>query len=292
MENKCGECIKPMASEGVYCHGCDKDYHFTCCGVREATYKTKTEEMKLKFKCRVCKEATIGSNMKTEIEELKNALQFHSDTYENMKTEIAELKKENSANKKEIMKMKTENDYLYRELSKLQERVNVMEQKDNLNCVEIHNLPAQPNEDLQEIVETIGSQLQIPAEKNLIKEVYRVQKGKGDYATKTKTKPTTNKKPPVIVVRFADKTLANQWIDKKKTGLSSVNIIGGVQNNDLYINEHLTQHYRDLYWQARITSKKLNYQFVWIKHGYICRERSKLQQTCLSRHLEIKIEVG
>lgn len=64
-------------------------------------------------------------------------------------------------------------------------------------------------------------------------------------------------------------------LSKKKVRIVSNELTGGRNDNIVYINEHLTTHNINLFWQAKLKSKDNNYKFVWTKDGKIFVRRNE-----------------
>lgn len=211
----------------------------------------------------------------SEIKDLKVSVQFISDRYEEMTSEIKDVKCKNEENKREILRLRSDNEYLYRQLKLVNESTLSLEQKMRANCIEVHGVEYNENENVAEVIESIGSALRLKTEKNNIIEVLRL-------VSNSKKKVTPNKPPPILV-RFKDQCFSKPWLQKRKTGLTSSNIVGGSSQENVYINENLCPQLKELFFNARIQGKKLKYDFVWVKDGKIyMRKNENTKVKCIT----------
>lgn len=196
-----------------------------------------------------------------QLSDLKTSIDFLSTKYDTMVNDIAKIMQKLNLveqNKREIEKLKLENQCLHRDFTKIQEHVNHLDQYGRRNNLEVHGVDEKPAENLGEILGTLANQLNLPFEPNDVEGMHRLPS----------RKKTTNRPSPIIV-RFVNRQTTAKWLEKKKTGIECRNIISHGSQNMIYINENLSPFNKELYWNARVRGKELNYKYVWVKNGSI-----------------------
>lgn len=290
MTTNCGKCDKALTDSDVpQCADCQTSYHFECAIVRQASFKNKSNEQKSSWRCQECKEgqkiqlkaiedkldnlATSLKKMETVPDELKtiqSSLNFLSDMYDNLTKELQEEKKKRETLGKEMSVLKNQNQWLHRELTKTKIEINELNQYGRKNNIEIHGVDIKDNENLSDIVSEMSKVLRLPPiVPTSIEACHRLK---------------TPKIKPAIIIRFTNRKDAEQWLQKKKTGLTSKNLISGGSDDKIFINENLTPRNRELFWQSRMAAKKHSYKYVWVKNGQIFMKKddttSKIQIHC------------
>lgn len=292
--SKCGE----LVTDFIHCEGCGQDLHYECAGIKETLYRKKNKEARLAWRCVGCKPirscpttptteetgstsagdlnaATLKhileklgkldelDSISGQVRDLNKSIGFMSDQYDKLFAELTNYKKMCSDNTKEILQLKNENQYLNRQMKKIQVDMRRLEQNALDDSIEIYGVVPKDNENVKEIVMKIGQELRLPCAENVIVHVSRRQVPK--FAKKT----GNNARPPAIVVQFTSKLIREKWVEKKRTGLNSINIVGGASGENIYINENLCPAVKELFWNARVSAKKCNIKYVWVKNGAV-----------------------
>lgn len=274
----CNKCNFQIATEEVKCHNCLMYYHFHCAGVKEATYNRKKADQKTQWKCASCKNIENKQNsgednlivlksinvkleklesIADDMKNIKDTIEFLTNKYDELMEEFNDYKTKTIQNERQISQLKSENAFLHRGLTMAQDQINSLEQYNRRDNVEIHGVDVKKGETVENIVESIGNLLNLPCEKQTITAAHRLPESK------------TSKYPPVIIVRFNNRKISEQWLQKRRTNLTSSNVVGGSSTNKIFINENLTTKTKELHWQARIQGKKLGYAYTWVKQGKI-----------------------
>lgn len=294
---ECARCKNSIEHDHIMCDGCKNKYHYDCCGQRETAWRNKSKEVKANWRCpQVCKGSTNTpdkeiaavnfdshtlrqileklSKLDTvadDIKDVKESIGFMSDKYDELLSEVQDIKKINEENKRDITRLRNENEHLYHLIKIANESVIELEQKLRSNQIEVHGIAYNEKENIKEIITTLARELRIPINQNDIVTVTRMIPNKKNTAAGH----TGQKKPPPILVRFRDDTYTSAWLEKRKTGLNSSNIVGGSSLEQIYINENLCPRLKEIFWNARVQGKKLNYKFIWMKGGMIFMKRDE-----------------
>lgn len=157
--------------------------------------------------------------------------------------------------------MEAENLTLKKTVSQLSVNINHLDQYGRNKNIEIHGIQERHNENLKEVVLDIAKNLQIPCSHQDIDIVHRL--------------PSQTKKRKAIIVQFSSRTLRNEWLKKRRTGLVSNNIISGSDDQPVFVNVNLSPKNKELFWKARLAKGKLNYKYCWVNgSGTIFLKRS------------------
>jgi hypothetical protein len=200
-------------------------------------------------------EITIKNAMKelknellTEIKEVKDSMNFMNSMFEDLKTRLEENENKIKKIEDEMISNKKmmENDIM-KPLTKIQASICELEIQHTLNHLEIVGIPFNNNENLNNIIENISKQLNIPenAKNNII-------------AKRQNRQPEKNN----IIIKLHSKENEEIWINNIK---KNKNITHSSTNNKIFINQQLTKNLKTLHWQIKQLRKTLSIEYVWIK---------------------------
>lgn len=186
-----------------------------------------------------------------DIEKLNN---FSSDRLDDFDTRMKsfELRSKNNA------------DYLEK-LPLLEAKIISMEQQARECNIEIVNVPERRDENLLSILKCLGNEIKHPIQSSEIVAVHRVPHG-----------GQQDRRPKNIIVKFASKITrdnvlcayrAVRTLDSNKLSISG-------SPTRVYVNEHLTLHYKQLFRQCRDAAKLRGYKYVWVKHGTVLTRKA------------------
>ncbi|XP_044756896.1 uncharacterized protein LOC123315311 [Coccinella septempunctata] len=159
-------------------------------------------------------------------------------------------------------KLERENELLKKQVTDLNSEVNNLEQFSRSNNIEIQNIPEKPNENIMEIISSIGRAIDQPVDSSCI-----------DFCSRVPT--NIQGRPKNIVLRFISKIRRDDFLDAYKVKRVSNSGSDGsgirVENvsERLYINEHLSIHNKKLFKEARDIAKNKEYKYVWTQSGNI-----------------------
>lgn len=141
----------------------------------------------------------------------------------------------------------------------LEAKIDMLEQQARQCNLELMNVPERRNENLINIVESIGKQISCNLNRHDIVAVHRVPHA------------SQNNKPKNIIVKLSSRILRDNILSafRLKKGLTSTDIgISGTKST-IFINEHLTLMKKHLFRAAREAAKKEKFKYVWVKHASI-----------------------
>lgn len=179
-------------------------------------------------------------------------------------TQLLEIKKEMSdlvssikSCQDDIQKLYRENTLMTKEIEECKTRIADLEQYSRCNMIEISGVPERNPENLLNVLSEIGRHLDIDVDKKFVDIIHRVS-----------SRNPTRKQPGTILVKFLKKSDKEQFLTRAriKRGLSAIKL-GFDTDNQIYINDNLSFHYRKLHATARELRKINVLKYVWFKNG-------------------------
>ena len=265
--SNCKACEENCGPDHVVCFTCQGTFHFECVSVREVVYRKWDKAKKEAWKCSNCchnlvsaseisntQNCTTGqlSLLSKQIKDLCDcvtaltiSMNEQKQKNEEALTTITKQNEKLIVQERRINQLEAENGKLKENFKELSSNFNRLDQYGRRRHLEIHGIQERHNEDLRSIVTNIGKTLQLPV--NDIDVVHRL---------KTKVK----KRSPIIMT-FVSRTSRDAWITKRKTGLVSNNIVGGSDDQPIFINVNLTKFNKDLFWKCRQFKKLKGFKY-------------------------------
>lgn len=194
---------------------------------------------------------------------IEKSISSISDLYDDMKCQVKRLQDECSE---------------YRKLTEsLAKTVRDLQYKSRSSSIEIRNVPNQDKEssaDLMKIVTAIGNTVDLPITASNIRDIYRIP---GTSATKPIVAEFTSvhiKSDLMSSVRSYNNKQPNK---DNKLNTELLGITG--QKRAVYIDEHLSNTTKRLFYLAREYAKKHDFKFCWAANGNIfLRKQPGFQQ--------------
>lgn len=191
----------------------------------------------------------------TSLKEVTNALHSQSESY-------ASLIKENQNQTKLIEKLAAEigeckavNKALKVDNDDLSIKINSLEQYSKNYNLEITGVPQSEQENTYKIVTDIALQLGCVINQDEIEFCHWLR-------------VRVPNKPPTIVAKFYSRRVKETIIAAKRKKSLLARELGYNESTQIYVNEHLTQVNKNLYWLARNT-KNLGFKFAWTRGGQV-----------------------
>ncbi|XP_046674625.1 uncharacterized protein LOC124363418 [Homalodisca vitripennis] len=184
-------------------------------------------------------------------------MQFLSDRVDAANSLMNDIQKDFIEIKRENEQLQMSNKLMSRELVELKDRVRNLEQYSRRNNVEISGIPATTNEDVNKIIQDVGTAIGMEVQKEDITAAHRI--------------PTYKKERiPSVVVQFRERSLRDTWISKwKETKTLNAYQVNKhfPQNQRVYVNEHLSPDNKLFLTTLKKKCRELNYAFVWCREG-------------------------
>lgn len=279
--------------DGTACSVCKRNFDFQCSGITETGYR-RLGDRKNTWRCPQCKSSASPSrptssplpsqldkmqeqltnivfqlaplatlvndvkSIKTELNTLRDSLDMAHELLGNFSGSVKLLESRVSKVEKAIDDIPT----LQGEVIRLNQELQDRDQWARANNVEIRGVPLKKNENLYDIAEKIGSISAMTIKKEAI-----------NYIARIPTRVPNAEKP--IVISFNNRYTKEEFVASarrnKKLNLDNLGFTtGGV----FYVNDHLTQHNKNLLSKARSLAKENNFQYIWVKHCKIMARKS------------------
>ncbi|PZC86310.1 hypothetical protein B5X24_HaOG211471 [Helicoverpa armigera] len=271
---KCKLFISLAKDDIVKCKGdCENVYHKKCatkkllgttlcddCQPNKSSPKKCADDTKITLNPReesgenvlaeVNKKLEVIYNLEKKIGELTNTVEFYADMYQT----LMEFKEESQ---KKIKALEQKNVYLEKCNKALEERIQELEVKDKEKNVEVHGLEKCENENTILVVQKMAQILNL--DPNDIQDAQRVGQEKPD-----------DTKPKTVLVTLRSKSARNSWLlVKKERKITNNKVYENGSEKQIYINEDLPKHKRQLLWTVRNKLKPKGFQYIWVQNGNI-----------------------
>ncbi|KAI5641014.1 hypothetical protein NE865_06670 [Phthorimaea operculella] len=294
MVKTCPSCADNL-TEGAYCNACKEDICFDCAGITEGNYRKLGKQL-AKWKCASCKgqqsqpaggnttvpnissSDSVGQAILTEIKalsakvklleslpqdlkSLRNEVIVLQDAVKIANNSIAEFadkvkKIEDRMTQLENAKRDQANAMQIR-LDKIENDLNEREQWSRMSNIEIKGIKPSANENLFNVVIALGNHIQYP-----------IQKAQINFVTRVPTRDPQFTKP--IIVCFNSRYVKEDFIAAARSSMKTSPItpitLGLAGTEKIYVNDHLTPHFKTLLTKAKKIKEDKGFQYLWVKH--------------------------
>lgn len=199
--------------------------------------------------------------LRTELKEIKESMNFFNKVFEDMKNELATAQKERDALKgdnAELRKKCVESENKIRELG---QRLVQCEQYSRRSNIEIRGLVETNGENVADLVSRIGDAVGEPISNDEMEACHRV--------------PTREAGKSTVVVQFRSRQKRDALLEmarKKRVKNSQV----GIQSEEqIYLNDHLCPTLKRLLSLALARKREFKWRFVWTRHGKIFARKTE-----------------
>lgn len=290
MSGKCKVCNRAVNARqvNVQCVDCNGIFHGSCVDMTEDDIKFLQTQNEI-WRCGDCKKSRkesmkietstsktgvsnedlvkILGDMRTETKKQFKHLEDELGTsVENCHVQINELNAKFDEQCKIIKsyeeKMDTiiqENFDLKRKVKTLETQLEDAEQYSRVNCLEVNGIPEVKNENVTDVIKSVGTALGMHITEEMIDACHRVG-AKQDRKTRG------------IIVKFTRRTVKEDLLQKRKVKRNfNTHDIGfkGSQAEVVYINESLSPARRKILNAARALKREKGYSYVWVRNGRI-----------------------
>lgn len=293
MSGKCGVCSKVTTNRSsrqkIKCNECNGEFHGDCVNLTQQDIEYYVSENE-PWRCPTCQKVRRSSlragdkvgvsneDVMKFLQEMKEELKSHTDkqlksledelgkSVENCHDKISELVEtvnRQSATLKEYEKLfdslKQENTDLQVKVKGLEQQLDEADQYSRVNCLEINGIPETNQENITEIVKTIGTTLGVEVAAEDIDACHRLG-------------PKTDGRRRGIIVKFVRRQMKEELLRKRKVkrnlNTSDIGMASGPADV-VYMNESLSPARRKVLNAARLLRREQNFTFVWVKNGKI-----------------------
>ncbi|KAH9635089.1 hypothetical protein HF086_000810 [Spodoptera exigua] len=192
--------------------------------------------------------------IQNENTEIKKSITFLSEQYEDLQKEIKHLQEENREQR--------------RYTESLESSIRDLQYKSRSSSIEVRNMPAQDNEstaDLIKVITNIGNIVNFPLTASHFRDIYRIPGNRGsNKAIVAEFSSVQTKYELISRVRTYNNKNKNK---EDKLNTEKLGIAG--QKQAVYVEEHLSNASKRLFYLAREFARQRKYQFCWTSNGNI-----------------------
>lgn len=290
MSDKCKHCNRNINARNVkiQCKDCQGVFHAGCVDMTEEDVKFLQSGNEI-WRCDICKKTrreSLRLETDTEDQGAKNedVLKLSQEMRLESKKQLEHLERElgksvNNCHEKigdlllkfddqsKIIKsyeekfevIIQENINLKSKVKSLEGRLDEIEQYSRVNCLEINGVPELKNENILEVVKSIGKSLGVEITEEMIDASHRMGSKKDG-------------KHRGIIVKFTRRIIKEELLGKRKIKRNLNTHDLNMKNSPaevVYINESLSPARRKILNAARALKKEKGYTFVWVRDGRI-----------------------
>lgn len=286
----CGTCSKGFTSQHlkVTCVDCNRDFHGKCVsmGKSDIDYLITAN---LSWRCQICSierrksmkfESSASSGditLQDIMEEIKAVKQIQIASSSDFNKAIEHVDSKIDCHMKDtaakwgkieylLEKLETiekENHILKKKICDLEARIEDEEQYSRVNCIEIHGIPQQTNENVLQIVKEVGVAIDYKVSDDMIDNCHRLGRS------------VSGKPVPGIIVKFTRRLDKEEFLRKKRVRHNlSTRHMGMNTDLPVFINESLCPSRRRLYALARQAKKTKEYKYIWLRGGKILMRKN------------------
>lgn len=297
------------------CNGaCKENFHFTCCGYTDKSFRKFTADKRKKWTCVACTQlSTDASNKQKEseiikpdpninlnpeiiiliekqnndlkkfvsdkLEDFKQALDFNNSIIQDLKKTITALEETNKKLQYDNKIITEENQEIKKEVKELKLSIIELKQYSRRANLEISNIPESENENINEILLKAGNLANCNISENVVI-AHRI--------------PTFNKdRPKPIIVQFKSKPIKDEIQKKlKERKITTTEINPRFTDMPVYFNEHLTPELKKIFFLSRKFKNENNFKFCWVRDGKIYirkNETSKIHRIQTEEDLNVEL---
>lgn len=262
----------------IQCGECQRVYHLNCQKLTLENFDKMRKDGKVaEWSCTQCFEgefckdgkndADVGAKldqianfMKSKFKETNKSIQEVVDSQKMISDQYDDIiKKLNVVAELEKKVLKLETILADKEdiIKRLDERLRHQEQYSRKDMIEIREVLEKPNEDVEEVVVKVISQLKIPFSKDDIEIAHRLKAQPG----KTKA----------IIVKLKSRKKKEEIMKNRKEEVTNL-MVFNEDKGKIHIHHSLSPYYRNLLIKANIRAKENNYKFCWFNEKVMVRK--------------------
>lgn len=216
--------------------------------------------------------AILSSILDVKLKAYEESMTFFNTSFETMKVKMDSLEKQTKTLAQENDRLRSDSAKMNKEISDLRSSIDEQAQYTRRECLEIRGVPVTTGEDTNEIVKKIGALIEVDINDTDISISHRIPLSNNGESG------STSIRHPAIVVKFTNRRIRDCFY-KARPKLKSYNIsdigLGRYGENNIFIQESLTEAKRKLLKKCLKFRKEQDYKFIWTFYGVIYLRRNE-----------------
>lgn len=196
---------------------------------------------------KICSEMT---GLRDQMKNIVSTQDSITNEQSSLKLRVADLENKQRESNTMICQLQTH-------INDLRNDFEAQQQRDRLCNLEITGVPEMKNESVADIVMEIAKYANVEMKTHDIL-----------HATRVQPRRALSGRPKTIICKLQPRLLKDSIIAgiRKNRGVTSKDIGIPGESRPIFVNEHLTIHYKDLLKQTKTTAEKKHYKFVWVRN--------------------------
>lgn len=193
------------------------------------------------------------AHLRKEISEITESLNFHVKCHDDLKLRVDTI----SSDTIKVKTLESDIANLRCVIDDLQNEQNLQQQKERIMNLEISGIPEKRNENLTDYILSIANAISVNISSEDIVRVHRVQ-----------PRVQQTGRPKNIIAHMKSIFIKDSIISgmRKNRGLSTIDIGIPGEPRQIYVNEHLSPVFKQLYKSTRDAVKSSNFKYVWVRN--------------------------
>ena len=216
--------------------------------------------------------AILSSILDAKLKAYEESMTFFNTSFETIKKKMDSLENQSKILAQENDRLRRDTAKMNKEISDLRSNIDEQAQYTRRECLEIRGVPVTTGEDTNEIVKKIGALIEVDINDTDISISHRIPLSNNGEAVSIPSRH------PAIVVKFTNRRIRDCFY-KARPKLKSYNIsdigLGRYGENNIFIQESLTEAKRKLFKNCLKFRKEQNYKFIWTYYGVIYLRRNE-----------------
>lgn len=227
------------------------------------------------------------TQIKIEIKDFKAQLGHMKDSVEDCRSRISSVEDRVQLHDNKLEKMdhyEHEMALVQSEINRLKSQYNKREQWDRLNNLEIINVPEVAEENNTDTIIKIAKLAGV-----------NLTSADIEFSSRITPKSTVPGRPKTIVAKLRCRLNKDRILSgiRRKGIITTADLGMPCARVNLYVNEHLSPYYKNLFMKARELCKQHNWQFLWVRQGRIrARRMEKAPVLSISTEIDLKKIAG
>lgn len=205
--------------------------------------------------------------MKNDMRDFEVSLEFNNSKLNDLIKKMGTMQNTINSMAEKQEKLELENKSLRMKVNQLEISVDEMDQYSRIKNIQIDGVPVTRDEDLKEVVKTMGQKIEVNIKTEDIDAIHRIPS-------------RSNANPEPIVVQFVTRQMKENVVKKsKEKRVCTDDLNMQCANKPVFVNEHLTRKRKNIMFEARKLKNEKNYKFLWSRNGKILIKKNETSTT-------------